>query len=449
VGKNSAGATTPLPAEAAEAETKGNGHQGMTVRQFAAPSASLLVLAAALSSLLLSSLSLRGSVLPTLRRSSYTPLIASVAVAESRSGKDLDHAPRPPPFTFSACLILQDDNKILPEWLAYHYHFLPLRHLVVSADRGNVTSPEHIFDQWRALGMRIDVWPGETEGDHVTGRHRRFIPKCLSYLQDLNRTWTLFVDTDEYIVFNRVMENEPLPKMCIREYRGKGSNTTASELLVRECADRLLSVHRRPLPKVGDVTAADYIHDTGGNVSLWDAYPCVTFPRVFFGARESTDEEVSRDVPAGFNGTAFQTLRYRKFAFLHKPGKSIVDATRYDGRGYEVHRVMMEKCSSPTPYPSLFDALFRVHHYTPSLQVFLSRPNDSRRDEKDYALRTNFEPQGADDGVRGWLSAFVRSVGTDNALDLTERAIAKAFSEDAKIKEELMKERGQDHRRIN
>jgi len=37
-------------------------------------------------------------------------------------------------FPFSACLIIKDDNIILPEWMAYHYTILPLRRLIVGVD---------------------------------------------------------------------------------------------------------------------------------------------------------------------------------------------------------------------------------------------------------------------------------------------------------------------------
>jgi hypothetical protein len=33
--------------------------------------------------------------------------------------------------TFSSCLLVMDDNHRLTEWLAYHYHVLPLRYMVV------------------------------------------------------------------------------------------------------------------------------------------------------------------------------------------------------------------------------------------------------------------------------------------------------------------------------
>ena len=38
------------------------------------------------------------------------------------------------PFTFSACLMIKDNNILLPEWLAYHYTVLPLRRLIVGVD---------------------------------------------------------------------------------------------------------------------------------------------------------------------------------------------------------------------------------------------------------------------------------------------------------------------------
>ena len=61
------------------------------------------------------------------------------------------------PFTFSACLLVKDDNQLLPEWLAYHYTTMPLRRLIVGVDPLSLTRAEPIFDKYRELGMEIDV----------------------------------------------------------------------------------------------------------------------------------------------------------------------------------------------------------------------------------------------------------------------------------------------------
>jgi hypothetical protein len=63
-------------------------------------------------------------------------------------------------FYFSACLLIRDDKRILPEWLAYHYRVMPLRHSIVAVDPHSVTSPEPILDKFRELGMDITVWGG-------------------------------------------------------------------------------------------------------------------------------------------------------------------------------------------------------------------------------------------------------------------------------------------------
>jgi hypothetical protein len=62
------------------------------------------------------------------------------------------------PFNFSACLLIKDDNQILPEWIAYHFTVLPLRHLIVAVDPFSLTSPTPILDKFREIGMDIEVW---------------------------------------------------------------------------------------------------------------------------------------------------------------------------------------------------------------------------------------------------------------------------------------------------
>jgi len=69
----------------------------------------------------------------------------------------------PPPGDFSACLVLKDDNHWLIEWLAYHYHVLPLRDLIVVKDPTSKTSPDKIFQRWKGR-INIETWD---EGDFI------------------------------------------------------------------------------------------------------------------------------------------------------------------------------------------------------------------------------------------------------------------------------------------
>ena len=65
---------------------------------------------------------------------------------------------RPLPFSWSACLLIKDNNIILPEWLAYHYTVLPLRRLIVGVDPSSNFDPQPIFDMYATIGMNITVW---------------------------------------------------------------------------------------------------------------------------------------------------------------------------------------------------------------------------------------------------------------------------------------------------
>ena len=133
--------------------------------------------------------------------------------------------------TFSACLLIRDDNDILNEWIAYHYHVLNMKRLIVAVDPGSETSPAAILDPWRDT-MEIDLWndddympnrfldtgipPAEdiknlTKFKDVSSkemmeinvhryRQRVFLTECFKQVKEEKRTWAVHVDTDEYVV---------------------------------------------------------------------------------------------------------------------------------------------------------------------------------------------------------------------------------------------------------
>jgi hypothetical protein len=60
---------------------------------------------------------------------------------------------------FSACLLIKDDNEILGEWLAYHYHTIKLRHLIVAVDPSSRQSPRRILTKWSLMtDLKVREW---------------------------------------------------------------------------------------------------------------------------------------------------------------------------------------------------------------------------------------------------------------------------------------------------
>jgi hypothetical protein len=127
------------------------------------------------------------------------------------------------PYDFAACLLMKDDNVILPEWLAYHYQVLPLRHLIIGLDPFSLTAPDKIANEFRKEGMDITIWveddyffrgqfsinrrvfANDTHEAKVAGylwRQRAFMTRCLREFKRRDVRWTLLVDTDEYLTYN-------------------------------------------------------------------------------------------------------------------------------------------------------------------------------------------------------------------------------------------------------
>lgn len=174
-------------------------------------------------------------------------------------------------------------------------------------------------------------------------------------------------------------------------------------------------------------------------------HPCVYFPRVLFAGWESTPEEVSVEAPTGLNATLFDTLRYRKHSLGNadlKPGKSIVDASRVHMRRNEIvqtpHDVLGKKCDQEWAFRE--SSIFRVHHYTGSLEAYLSRPGDLRRTKEAYMERNKWEGEiVTNDEARVWLKKFVQKVGPIKARQLTQARKEQAFRDDTKANEQIRK----------
>jgi len=135
-----------------------------------------------------------------------------------------------PDAAFSACLLIRDDNEILNEWIAYHYHALRMTRLIVAVDPNSETSPAPLLENWKDL-IKIDIWTDDMymskefletgkppEEDikvldkfNVTKREmleinthryrqRYFLTECFKKLKKEHRTWVAHIDTDEYVV---------------------------------------------------------------------------------------------------------------------------------------------------------------------------------------------------------------------------------------------------------
>jgi hypothetical protein len=158
-------------------------------------------------------------------------------------------------------------------------------------------------------------------------------------------------------------------------------------------------------------------------------YPCISMLRVLFGSVESSLAEQSTGVPAEYNATAFESLRWRFHALphhaeLHGNPKVILDVRAIPERYFEprivfsIHRPVREYCPrhSEMAFSNFRKQPIAVNHYLGSWERYSGR-NDLRRSRDKYDMKASVN-RGHDDGIRWWLRGFVKSMGAEQATNL-------------------------------
>ena len=298
----------------------------------------------------------------------------------------------PKPFSFSACLLVKDANVLLPEWLAYHYTRLPLRRLIVAVDPLSFTDPKQILSQFETIGMKITTWYNDTEYTglddgkfkwywerHVNKKFRygnpprgctmpygldipllhykhknrqcAFYSSCLRTLKEEGtRSWTILIDTDEYLAFNHYDDKEDEPGHC------RGNTTCIQDF------DQSIKRGTNIRTKLGQFkTVAEYIRRQNDYMFMEAEKPCVVLPRFLYPSLEFGDD---LQLPTGFNTSDFHTLRFRhRGGFNLQLGKDIIDVSRMNKfKISQPHRIN-EECTGSNGWAHTSDKSFRINHY--------------------------------------------------------------------------------------
>lgn len=337
--------------------------------------------------------------------------------------------------TFSACLLIKDDNEILNEWLAYHYFVLNLRHLVVAIDPLSSESPSDILRKWSNLtDLAVLEW---TDDDYMPHdflekghpprkdmqkasdfrgilsatdlleisnhryRQRVFLAQCMKKHRQLGHSWVIHIDTDEYVVASKLLRQMKPDYLVIPSLDQPGS---------------VLSLLQQAVAKTHALLN----------------YPCISMLRVIFGSVESRREYRDHLVPEEFNSTAFETLRWRYHGLphnmsIHGNPKVILDVAAIPESHmpdvvFSIHRPVTSFCSrnSDLMFTSFRRQPIAVNHYLGSWERYSGR-QDKRRSRDKYEAKAN-QRRGMDDGVRPWLKGFVETMGQPMAQTLLGEA---------------------------
>jgi hypothetical protein len=345
--------------------------------------------------------------------------------------------------TVAACLLVMDDNHFLVEWIAYHYHAVGLRKLVVAIDPKSTTSPLEILGRWKhkiqitvwtSDGDYIDIENGEFEAarnavqktfrettpsliDH-RARQRLFYTHCLRFLKNDNDNdserrssqsqsqsalWTMLVDVDEFVRFNYRTANEWAAKNNKNNGNGKKNEKTHSSFRgdfnhtaivpidqPRSVAAVLQTLTVPASDASSSISRSRSTNSTSDDNSNqqppWEylkTSPCIPLPRVRFVSKED-DETKERT-----GDDSFLTQTYRSHARgedfnSNKISKTIIDLSRIPLEDIvdvdSIHMPIRKYCSQRNRFFFPKDSLLVINHYLGSYEQFTYRENDARNE---------------------------------------------------------------------
>ena len=326
-----------------------------------------------------------------------------------------------------------DDNHFLVEWLAYHYHVIKLRHLIVAVDPRSLTSPKRILERWKGI-MDIVLWDNEdsyinhtkfytTVAERLGGNHGKressilsmhrvrqltFNMQCMAAHKKRGRGWTFITDIDEYMYVNPRLREEG-QKLYQSDFEALPSIREANSVY------KMLQTLRFLNPKT---------------VHAAEQYPCIRIARRQFASIDSDTKSTNAD-------STFQTIRWRKWGFHDDhhgslAGKVAIDlaalsledleAEANEGGG-DPHFPLPNICAKGSIFLSERHAPLIANHYMGTREQWNFRSNDSRGAE---CLRDLFDHQNNivgkhhSDDVVPWLEGFVNSTGMEEATRLLE-----------------------------
>lgn len=345
----------------------------------------------------------------------------------------------------SACLLIRDDNEILNEWIAYHYHTLKLRYLLVAVDPASVTSPNHILSRWQNMtDLKVLQWSdtnfmpesflknghavplNEIKGnakqrkwhkafedeERVTrdlqdiANHRfrqlTFLSACYRHMRDIKKTWVIHIDTDEYLTVNPVLRKQGMLGMAAVPKDLRDPLT-----LFRF----LLEIRYRP------------------RLNRLSNFPCISVPRLMFG---SVENDTLGMVQETFQEKKFETVRWKYHTDYsdrerNALQKVIVDVSAPDEtdemfqpKAFSIHRPSKQLCRSVDQMNFTITEKYplSVNHFLGSWERYASR-NDTRRSRSAYEAKA-FVEEERDDWMASWIGGFLDHMDPEVARELLQ-----------------------------
>jgi len=231
-------------------------------------------------------------------------------------------------------------------------------------------------------------------------------------LKTLDASWVLNVDTDEFLVYNYLGENEDPT-----QFLSKGKRYRKR---VVEKRNQMFAI-RQSLPALDHVSIGNFLHQQ-------EVKPCVKVPALRISSHESNLSSVNRNVPDLIDARTLMTLRHRKYG--KKDGvstKCLINLQELPLDSLKqnlvrtIHNPLITVCGMHANRfvgMDYMSSALRLHHYAGTRESFGARVHDARKKYNASFSKRNVNPLGETDAVRPWIAAFVKKVGIEEAQRL-------------------------------
>jgi hypothetical protein len=319
--------------------------------------------------------------------------------------------------TMSFCLLTKDDNDILPEWIAYHYHLWNLRTLIVAMDPTSTASPASILDSWKEhFSLDVTLWE---DADYMPANFLQgnYGATDQKERHSIVNAFGLTNDTEIQSVMNHRYRQRQFYTQCIKHLSLSSStatNTASNTAWIGHIdTDEFLAINPWWLYNTNDDRIRSNwitnLRPTAGiMMQVLEAEPrraCFQLPRLLFGSVDDNTATVSTindSLPVNddlWNRTRFESLRWK----YHAPWddsksngrpKTLLDWRVWKSDRWERPRSAVLKAvvsihvplrnERICPKPMSFDQTdlpVAIHHYLGSPERFFARQDPRRTKE--------------------------------------------------------------------
>jgi hypothetical protein len=385
-----------------------------------------------------------------------TPFIPSKSTGHGQSAKSISEHDG-----FSACLLVMDDNHFLSEWIAYHYFTTDVRTLIIAMDPNSLTSPFDILAVWKD---RINIIHWTQDSDYMSSeefettkqdvaqyftkttpqliehraRQRLFYTKCLRKLKAMDASWTLLLDTDEFVRINYQLAEQ----YNMTAPHTQGGNSPRSVMVMPISQQGSVSTLIRQSTESSTAVLTPSVTEQTPLFVLQSS-PCVQVPRIRFVS--TVDSNGHYNASSAFpllsqtsiDANNFLTLRYSQCAQdgdlkRNKISKAILDLSRISENDIvpvdSIHLPVRAHCQQRRLHTRKAQSLLAINHYMGSYEQYVYRENDARhglesrknnqiRNAEQFQKAHQLKQPDSDREIMPWITGFME----DKILSMEEK----------------------------